>query len=142
MNLKRCFQPSSQTNAGSIALLCLRLVAGIGMMMHGWGKIQTPMSWMGPDSPIPGILQFLAAFSEFGGGIAWILGLVTPLASLGMLFTMAFATFFHAVVQGDPFVSKGGASYEMAALYLMISLVLMLVGPGKISADKIAFGEK
>jgi hypothetical protein len=30
---------------------------------------------MGTGSPVPGLFQLLAAISEFGGGIAWILGL-------------------------------------------------------------------
>ncbi len=99
---------------------------------------------MPPESPIPGIFQFLAAFSEFGGGIAWILGLVFPLASLGMAFTMVVAVYFHAVMLGDPFVSSGPGmgSYEPALLYLGISVLFILMGPGKYSLDAKLFGSK
>lgn len=114
----------------SVALLLLRLVAGIGMILHGWGKIQAPFSWMGPEAPVPGIFQFLAALSEFGGGIAWVLGLLTPLASLGMAITMAVAASVH-LGKGDGFV--GG--YELALIYLGIAIVLGLAGPGKFSVD-------
>ena len=31
---------------GSIAVLLLRLVAGVAFLFHGWGKIQNPMHWM------------------------------------------------------------------------------------------------
>ena len=140
--LFRLFQPTPQTNAASATLVLLRLVAGIAMILHGWGKIQSPMSWMGPDASVPGIFQFLAALSEFGGGIAWIIGLVMPLASFGMLCTMVVATYMHAVINGDPFVGKGGPSYELALLYLVISLVFIAVGPGKFSADAKVFGER
>jgi len=140
--LLRLFQPAPQTSAASAALVLLRLVAGSAMILHGWGKIQSPMSWMGPDASIPGIFQFLAALSEFGGGIAWIIGLVMPLASFGMLCTMAVATFMHAAINGDPFVGKGGPSYELALLYLVISVVFIAVGPGKFSADAKVFGER
>lgn len=122
----------------SWAILLVRLVVGIAMMMHGWGKIQTPFSWMGPEAPVPGIFQGLAALSEFGGGLAWVLGLLTPLASLGMLFTMAVATLFHAT-KGDPFVSTGGPSYELALLYLVLVVFMLFNGPGKISADHKIF---
>lgn len=138
----RLFQPAPQTTAASIALLLLRLVAGYAMILHGWGKIQSPMSWMGPDATVPGIFQLLAALSEFGGGIAWVIGLVTPLASFGMLCTMVVATHMHAVVNGDPFVGKGGPSYELALLYLVISVVFIAVGPGKFSTDAKVFGER
>jgi putative oxidoreductase len=89
---------------------------------------------MGPDAPTPGILQALAALSEFGGGLAWVLGALVPLASLGLFFTMAFAVYFHAVVRGDPFVGQAG-SYEPALLYLAIAVMLMTVGPGLYSVD-------
>lgn len=141
---KKFMQPHSLPKCISVAILCLRLVAGLAFVFHGWGKMQNPMGWMGPDAAVPGFLQFLAAFSEFGGGIAWIIGLLTPLASLGMFFTMLVATALHMFVLKDPFVSSGpgGSSYELALLYLTISFVLMTLGAGKISLDANVFGEK
>lgn len=112
-------------------------------MIHGYGKILSPMTWMGPEAPVPGIFQLLAALSEFGGGIAWILGLVTPLASLGLAFTMMVAAGMHAFVLKDPFVNlEGGRSYELAAVFLCVSILLLLAGPGKLSADAKVFGER
>ncbi|WP_435019124.1 DoxX family protein [Tundrisphaera sp. TA3] len=131
-----------QGGPGAVGLLALRLVAGSAMMFHGWGKIQNPMGWMGPDAKVPGILQFLAAFSEFGGGLAWILGLLTPIAAFGILCTMAVATFMVHIPAGHPFVGKPGEpSYEPALGYLAIALALMLVGPGRLSLDYILFGK-
>lgn len=124
-------------NLYSWSILILRVVAGLAMMFHGWGKIQSPMNWMGPDAPVPGIFQALAALSEFGGGLAWILGLLTPLASAGMFVTMAVAALTH-IIRGDPFVGSP-ASYELATVYLTVSLLLLLCGPGKFSADAKLF---
>ncbi len=126
----------------SSGLLVLRVVAGLAMMFHGYGKIQNPMEWMGTGADLPpGYLQALAAISEFGGGLAWILGLLTPLASLGMMCTMAVAVHMHAILNQDPFVSAtGGPAYELAALYLCISLLLLLAGPGRFSLDQLLFG--
>lgn len=140
--LKNCFKPLSLSTAPSIGLFLIRLVAGLAMILHGWGKIQSPFGWMPPDSGVPGFFQFLAALSEFGGGIAWIVGLLMPLASLGMTFTMLVATLLHAVVLKDPFVSKGGGSYELALLYFVLSILFILVGPGKFSVDSKIFGSK
>ncbi len=141
MNLKRLFTVPTHPTFADVALLLLRFVAGLAFMIHGWGKIQNPFSWMGPDASIPGPFLALAALSEFGGGLAWILGLVTPLASLGIAFTMVVAASFHAM-KGDPFVSTGGGSYELAAVYVCIALVLMAVGPGRLSADRKIFGPR
>ena len=69
---------------GSVGLLLLRLVMGVAFVLHGWGKIQNPMGWMGPEATMPAVLQALAAISEFGGGLALIAGLLTRSASLGI----------------------------------------------------------
>jgi putative oxidoreductase len=138
--MKRFFSPELHGSRTSLGLLLLRLLAGVAMMHHGWGKIQNPFGWMGPTAPVPGLLQGLAALSEFGGGLALVLGLLTPLAMLGLAFTMAFASFFH-ISKGDPFVGKGGgASWELAALYLTIAVCFILCGPGRFSLDAKLFG--
>jgi putative oxidoreductase len=136
------FFPEFVGGARAVALLALRLAAGTAFIYHGWGKIQHPMSWMPPEAPIPGWLQMLAAISEFGGGIAWILGALTPLFSFGLFCTMAFATLGVHVRMGHPLVADehGGPSFELPLAYLTIALVLMLVGPGKISVDALLFG--
>ena len=143
INLKPCIQPPPQPVCASVALLLLRLIAGTAFILHGWGKIQHPFDWMGTESGVPGIFQFLAALSEFGGGIAWVLGLLTPLASLGIACTMAVAVFFHLVLGGDPFVNNsGGASYEPALVYLGISILMLALGPGRYSLDARVFGSR
>ncbi|NTX17105.1 DoxX family protein [Myxococcus sp. CA056] len=133
MKLASLFPPPPSTLA-STGLLLLRVVAGAAFMFHGWSKIQDPFHWMGAEASTPGVLQALAALSEFGGGLAWILGALVPLASLGIFFTMAVAVHFHAVIRGDPFVGHTG-SYEIALLYLVIAVVLLTVGPGRFSVD-------
>lgn len=143
MNVKRFCAISGHSTFADVALLLIRVVAGLAFTMHGWGKIQTPFGWMGPDGFAPGIFQALAATSEFGGGLAWILGLLTPLASLGILSTMAVAFWFHAFMRGDPFVSMtGGPAFELAAVYFSIALLLLATGPGRLSLDRKLFGSR
>ena len=138
--LKTLFVPPAQGARASTGLLLLRLFAGYAFMVHGWGKIQHPFSWMGPNSGYPAVLQFLGALSEFGGGLAWILGLLTPLASLGLAFTMLVAARLHLVVMNQPLIAKdANGSAEPAAVYLAIALLLLLAGPGKFSLDDRLF---
>lgn len=141
MNIKRLFSVPDQSVPGSLALLLLRVVAGLAFMFHGWSKIRNPFGWMGEDAFAPGILQALAALSEFGGGLAWILGIVTLLASFGIGCTMLVAFYTHAVMRGDPFVGRDG-SYELALVFLSIALVLMAIGPGRFSLDRLLFGRR
>jgi len=143
MNIKRLFSVPEHSTFTDLALVLIRVVAGFAFMLHGWGKIQNPFGWMGPDAFAPGVFQALAALSEFGGGLAWILGLLTPLASLGIASTMAVAFWTHAVLRGDPFVSMtGGPSYELAAVYFCIAVLLIALGPGRLSLDRKLFGPR
>lgn len=142
MNIKDYFYPKSYSPSVSYSLVVLRVIMGLAMVLHGTGKIQNPMNWMPSEAGVPGLFQFLAAFSEFVGGLFVIVGLLTPLSALGIFFTMAVAVFFHGVVKGDPFVSKGGASYELALVYTGISLLLIMAGPGRYSLDALIFKKK
>lgn len=138
--MKRPLYWSTADTRTSVGLLLLRLVAGLAFVLHGWGKIQSPFSWMGPDAPVPGFLQFLAAISEFGGGILWLLGLLTPLASLGILFVMLGALFTVHFPQGQPFVGGDGGNFELPMVYLAVALLFLLAGPGRFSLDAQFFG--
>lgn len=141
--LRTLFQPPPQTVRASVGLLALRLFCGYAFMMHGMGKIKAPFSWMGPDSGTPGVFQALAALSEFGGGLAWMLGLLTPLASFGLACTMAVAAYMHLVVMKQGLIATGpGGSAEPAAVYFCVAVALMLAGPGRFSADAFVFREK
>lgn len=113
-----------------MALLIARVLIGTAFLIHGSSKIINPFAWMGADAPVPAIFQGLAALSEFGGGIALILGLFTPLASLGIIVTMCVAVITH-VGRGDGFV--GG--YEPALEYLGMVILIFLLGPGRFSVD-------
>jgi putative oxidoreductase len=132
--------PAFPGYSASIGLLVLRGTAGSAMMIHGWPKIQNPTAWMGAEAPVPGILQAAAATAEFGGGFLWIVGLLTPIASLLIASTMATAAGMVHISQGHPFVStSGGPSYELAAVYLAVAILLLLAGPGRLSLDAVLF---
>ncbi|HEV3143957.1 MAG TPA: DoxX family protein [Gemmataceae bacterium] len=142
--MRRVFPPFV-SGLGSVGLLVLRVVTGLAFVMHGWGKIQNPFHWMDqmPDAP-PGVLQGLAAVAEFGGGIALIIGFLTPAAAFLIACTMAVALAKIHLPAGDPFVSSvpHQASYELAAGYLAQMIMFLLVGPGTLSVDACLFGKK
>src|SRR5262245_5851199 len=140
--MTQLFKPLRLPNRVALGLLFLRVLVGLAFMFHGWPKIKNPFGWMPPESKFPPALLALAALSEFGGGAAWILGVLTPLASLGIASTMAVAVWQHAIVKHDPFVAVGVSSYESAAVYLATALLFLLAGPGRFSLDRMIFGEK
>jgi putative oxidoreductase len=134
--------PGGRTGA---ALLITRLIVGLAFVLHGLPKIQSlggPMGWMGPDAPVPGFLQGLAALAELGGGLALIFGFLTPLAALGILCTMAYALFMVHLPAGASFVSNSGKSYETAGVFFVLMIALLLSGPGAYSLDALLFGRR
>ncbi len=139
--MRHWFYTDTADQWGSLGLLLLRLVMGVAFLLHGWPKIQNPFGWIPPEMSVPGVLQGLAALSEFGGGIALILGLLTRLASLGIASVMVVAIGMVHVPKGDPFVSQGGSSYELAAVYLACTILFLLLGPGRFSLDALLFGK-
>src|SRR5260370_55819 len=126
--MRRLFYAPFVGGRGALGLLVLRVVAGAALMCHGWVKIQNPFGWADkiPGFEAPGFLQALAALAEFGGGLALIVGFLTPLAALGIGCTMAVAIAQYHLPAGDPFVNnKGGPSFEPAAGYLAVAIMFL-----------------
>ena len=133
--------PAFVRGPGAVGLLLLRVAMGAAFVLHGWPKIQHPFDWMGPSAPVPGVLQALAALAEFGGGIALVVGLLTPLAALGIACTMATALGMVHVRMQHPFVgAPGQLSSEPAVVYLAAALMFLLTGPGALSLDALLAG--
>ena len=121
---------SKSLNAG---LLLLRVGIGLMFMYHGWPKISGgPEFWAkvggamavvhAPGSPV--FWGFLAACSEFVGGLCLILGVLVRPAALFMAVTMAIATTMH-LTKGD---GLGVASHALEDGIVFLSLLVM--GPG------------
>jgi putative oxidoreductase len=138
--LMASYAKMSENNSLSMVLLALRLMMGVAFVLHGLPKIQSPFGWMGPEAPVPGILQGLAALAEFGGGLALILGIATPIAAIGLIGTMAVAVLF-LIKSGLPFVSSGTPSFELALVYFFISILFLVTGAGRYSLDHQIFGK-
>lgn len=132
------------TGTQSFGLLLLRSILGVVMIYHGAQKL---FGWFGgvgmegftnnvaglglPGGIPPLYLAYAAAIAEFGGGILLILGLLTPLAALGVAGTMGVAAF---VVHRDAFSLKHNGM-EFALTLFVIALALLFTGPGRFSLD-------
>ncbi len=135
--------PEFIAGRGAVGLLLVRVATGAGFIAHGLRKLQSEQgwtSWADPELGLPAAVQGLASFAEFGGGIALILGLLTPLACLGIANNMVGAMVTVHLPKGNPFVAPmSHASYEIVIVYLSIVLMLILVGPGTLSLDALFF---
>jgi putative oxidoreductase len=124
-----------------VGLLVLRIalatvfIAHGGQKMFGWfgGKgLEATIAGMAQGG-IPAPLAFLAAFTEFFGGLTVLVGLLSRLASLGLFITMMVAV-FAVHLKGGFFMPAG---FEFAFTLGMIALTLILTGPGRIAIADI-----
>lgn len=119
-----------------VGLLLLRLGIGAGMATHGYAKLFSDrmpgfidsVSKLGLPLGQPATLAHLAAWSEFGGGLLIVVGLLTRVASLFVAGTMIVAFFIAGA--GQPFGER-----ELAYAYLVATGTLLLTGPGRFSLD-------
>ena len=120
-------------NAG---LLWLRILMGLTIANIGYAKIfKGGLAQLIPGVealgfPAPVVFAWLAALSEFVGGLLIVIGLGTRGAAFFIFFTMCVA-FFGAHAQ-DPFHVK-----LPAFLYGTIAGTLMLTGAGRFSLDSL-----
>jgi putative oxidoreductase len=128
-------------NRASLGILLFRLFTGVALMVHGFPKVQHPFSWMGASGAVPSIFQACSALAEFGGGLALILGLLTPIACIGIIINMATAIFMVHLPHGDHWIG-GGKTFEPALSYLISALMLLFVGPGRYSLDHKIFNRR
>ena len=116
----------------NFAPLPLRIIAGIGFMMHGLPKLldipgtQNSFTNMG----LPPELAIIIGLLEFIGGLAILLGILTRIAAGLLAIDMIGAILLVKLSKG--FI--GG--YELDLLYLAIMISLMITGPGSFSIEK------
>ncbi len=128
---------SIRYNSGSfhVSMLLLRIFAGVLMIFnHGLPKLMEYSTrknefyhFMGMSS------QFsltLAIFAEFFCSTLVLLGLFTRLSVIPLIITMLVAIFGAGA--GKPLLQS-----ELAIQYVVIYIVLLLCGPGKISVDRM-----
>jgi putative oxidoreductase len=127
-----------------VGLLVLRLGLGSFMIGHGaqklfgWWKghgIEGTGQWLESLGLRPGqAWATLAGASEFAGGSLTALGALYPLGPLAIIGSMVMAsTKAHA---GRPvWVTEGGAELPLTNAY--VALALMLIGPGRLSVDRL-----
>ena len=120
-----------------LGIAIIRIVTGIAFLMHGWQKVFQfgfpgvigAFTKMGV--PMPGVMGPFIAVLELLGGVALIIGLLTRLAALGLMFDMLGAILLVHLAGGF-FLPAG---YEYALLLFASSLALVLGGPGALSVD-------
>ncbi len=132
--LKKIISVKHHTGTLSFGLLLLRLMAGFGMLTHGYPKLQRllagDMSFGDPLGIGEQLSLILVVFAEFVCSLLVILGLFTRLAVIPLIINMSVIVFVvHA--------GEGFGKQESALMYLVMYLVMLVAGSGRVSIDKL-----
>lgn len=130
----------------------LRLIVGFGFIQHGYAKLAR-----GPEHftailhalgvPAPDLLAWATIGVELLGGLAILLGLLIPLASIPMSVVLLVAIFTVHLPNGFSSIKLlsvdaagahfGQPGYEADLLYLAALIALVLGGAGPLSLDNL-----
>jgi putative oxidoreductase len=130
----------------------LRLILGVGFMVHGWAK------WSrGPAAfaellkqahvPLPLANAWLVTVLEICGGLALLIGAFVTIISIPLILSMLGAMFTVNIKYGFSAVNTigltsagpqfGPPGYEINLLYIAGLVVLILAGAGPLSIDAL-----
>src|SRR3954447_1848492 len=123
-------------------LLLLRVVLGLTLAAHGSQKIFGWFEGPGPSGTAgffrqlgfraPVAMAALAGLAELGG-VAFALGLITPVAAYGISVVMLMA--IATVHWKNGFWSTSGG-YEFNLAILTVAIAVTMTGPGRFSIDR------
>lgn len=119
-----------------LAVLIARIVLGVIMIVHGWHKIFPRGSLynftqMVGHLGMPSWLGYVAAFTEFFGGALLILGLLVPIAAIGVVIDMAVAVLKVHLHHG----LTGPLGFEFPLSIFALALLVLVSGSGHLAVD-------
>lgn len=127
--LQRFYLPLDTT-----AETLLRVIAGVLLVTHGYGKIINPMGAVGMVESLgfyPGVFWSpLLAATEFFGGILIAIGLFTRPVSFAAMIVLLVTVYFHGIVKAE---GLGGA--EKSILWAAIFFFFAIRGSNTQSVD-------
>jgi putative oxidoreductase len=147
--MQKLFDTNYNHTRLDIGLLLLRILIGAVMAFIGYEKLihvnemiadeywKTQVNFLGLGSAVS---VWLTIFAEFFCSVFLILGLLTRLSLIPLIFCMSYIVF---VLDKFSIISHGEHGYAVstAFVYLIIYVVLMLTGAGKLSVDRFLFNK-
>jgi putative oxidoreductase len=135
----------TSTKALSIAVLLLRIMAGLILFVGGAGKVtgwfggfgmSTTLDIFKTNMHLSAFWTYVSCYTEFIGGFLIVTGLLTRFSAAALFINMLVATLFA----GFKNFFSGGAAYP--CLLMVIFLALILSGPMAYSIDALLMRRK
>ncbi len=138
--MKNFFSKMMETDTSGWSSLLLRVPLGLSFTFHGWGKLFSENGTEGFAGFLAKIgiepsylFAVLTGITETFGGMLIIIGLLTRLAAASHVILMTVIIF--AVHIKQPVFGQG--SFELQLFMLVMSVILLIQGGGKFSADSM-----
>ena len=116
-----------------VIFIGLRSSMGIIFIIHGISKFSPEFAENLPNMGLPAELQIPIALAELIPGILLIIGVLSRLSASLISIIMLGAIFM--VKGASSITGKGGI--ELDLILLAVALVIMIIGPGRISLAQI-----
>ena|SRR3989338_2296661 len=133
----------AKNNLSGWSLTLLRVVLGITLTYHGYGKLFVKGALLGTAQffaaigiPLANYAAVLVAFVEFFGGLLLLAGLLTRWVSVLLIIEMLVA-FFKVHLKQGLLITPQAYGYEFILLILTVLVVILFNGPGEISLGKM-----
>jgi putative oxidoreductase len=131
---------SSLNRLAPLSPAILRIVLGIGFIVHGYTKVENGLSASGFAGFLDGLgvpasstVAPIVAFLEMGLGALLVIGLMTRISAIILFLVLVGAV---AYFKNDGFLFNGNQNGAELDLVYMAGLVsLAITGPGRLSAD-------
>lgn len=119
----------------------IRIITGLFLISHGWevfdpAKMKEYSAWeIFKNTASPSFMVYAGKAAELLAGFLLLLGLFTRLASIIIVITFLYISFF---------VGHGKIWYEdqHPFLFVLLGLIFFFTGAGRWSVDKLVFDKK
>jgi putative oxidoreductase len=122
--------PEWLTSFTDAALLLMRLLVGLVFVTSGWSHVKDPVTRGKAIGMSPGFTRFLGV-AELAGGAGVAVGVLTPLAALGLILVLLGAIQKKIFVWHTGFWGKHSDGWHYDLLFIAMCLVIATSGGGR-----------